>query len=132
MHEYSMTTQIVESVLKEASERSAKRVVEVHLTIGSLTFLNPEQVKFWYNLLTEGTIMEKSRLRIERKEGTVTCRRCGYEGNFNYEDDPLYHVPIPTLLCPRCRNIVEIVTGKECTIKSIKMVVQKDGEPVKV
>ncbi len=123
MHEYSMTTQIVENVLKEAERHEAKRVVEVHLIMGNLTFLNPEQVRFWYKVLTKGTVMEKSRLRIEMKEGSIKCRRCGYEGNFSYEDDPLYHVPIPTLLCPRCRNIVEIVEGKECTIKNVKMVV---------
>jgi len=116
-----MTTQIIESVLKEAQNRGAKRVIEVHLILGSLTFLNPEQVRFWFKVLTKGTIMESSRLRIKRKEGTVRCDKCGYEGDFNYEDDPLYHVLIPTLLCPKCESIVEIVEGKECTIKSIKL-----------
>jgi len=123
VHEYSVTTQIVENVLKEAEKHSAKRVAEVRLILGSLTFLNPEQVRFWYKILTKDTIMERSRLRIKRKGGTVRCRKCGYEGNFNYEDDPLYHVPIPTLSCPKCGGIVEIVEGKECTIKSVKMVV---------
>jgi len=118
-----MTTQIVESILKEANKREAKRVVEVHLVLGSLTFLNPEQVRFWYKALSKGTVLEKSRLHMKKKEGTVRCRGCGFEGKLNYEDDPTYHVPIPTLLCPRCRNIVEIIDGKECTIKSVKMIV---------
>jgi len=123
MHEYSITTQIVKSVLEEAKNREAKKILEVHLVIGSLTFLNPEQVRFWYKALAKGTLLEKSRLRIEKKEGRVRCPSCGYEGSFKYEDDPIYHVPFPVLSCPKCGGIVEIIGGRECTIKSIKMVV---------
>jgi Zn finger protein HypA/HybF involved in hydrogenase expression len=52
MHEYSITTQIVESVIEEAKKREAKNVLEVHLVLGDLTFLNPQQVNFWYEALT--------------------------------------------------------------------------------
>lgn len=123
MHEGSVTTQIVENVLEEAGKHEAKRVAEVHLVIGKLTFLNPEQVRFWYEALTKDTIMEGSKLRIEEKNGLVRCSGCGYEGGFRYEDDPIYHVPTPTLRCPECRGIVEIVGGRECLIKSVKLVV---------
>ena len=123
MHEYSITTQIVESVIEEAKKREAKNVLEVHLVLGDLTFLNPEQVKFWYEVLTESTILEKSRLQIERREGGVRCPSCEYEGGFKHDEDPVYHVPFPVLSCPSCGGIVEVVAGKECTIKSIKMVV---------
>ena len=123
MHEGSITTQIVESVLKEANQQKAKKVIEVHLVIGSLTFLNPEQVKFWYEMLTKETIMENSRLVVEENQGTVRCSRCDYEGSFKYVDDPALHAPIPTLQCPKCENIVEIVSGKDCIVKSIKMLI---------
>ena len=123
MHEGSVTTQIVESVLEEAGKHEAKRVAEVHLVIGKLTFLNPEQVRFWYEVLTKDTIMEGSKLRIEEKNGLVRCSECGYEGGFKYEDDPIYHIPTPTLRCPKCGGIVEIVGGRGCLIKSVKLVV---------
>lgn len=123
MHEYSITTQIVDSVIEEAKKREAKNVLEVHLVLGDLNFLNPEQVKFWYEALIESTILEKSRLHIERRKGRVRCPSCGYEGGFKYDNDPVYHVPFPVLSCQNCGGIVEIVAGKECTIKSIKMVV---------
>lgn len=123
MHEYSMTTQIVENVLKEARKHNAKKVVEVHLTIGKLTFLGVEQVSFSYDVLVKGTIMDSSKLYIEETDGTIRCAKCGYKGSFNYEDDPVYHVQIPTLLCPKCANTVKIVGGRECTIKSVKLVV---------
>ena len=118
-----MTTQILHSVLEEAEKHKAKKVTEVHLIIGKLTFLGLEQVCFAYETLTKGTIMEGSKLIIDEQEGVVKCSDCGYEGGFKYEDDSMYHIPVPTLKCPQCGSVVNIVAGKECTIKSIKMMV---------
>lgn len=118
-----MTTQIVENVLQEAQKHKANKVIEVHLVIGQLTFLGIEQVRFSYNALAKGTIMEDSELLIEEKKAEVKCIKCGYKGNFPYEDDPSYHLPTPTLHCPKCGGIVKIVGGKECTIKRVKLVI---------
>ncbi len=123
MHEFFMTTQIVENVLKEAEKHRAKKVTEVNLIIGKLTFLGLEQVRFSYDVLVKGTIMEGSKLYIEEKNGVVKCSSCGYEGDFMYEDDPMFHVPTPTLHCPKCEGVVDIVRGRECTIKSVKLIV---------
>jgi len=123
VHEFSVTSQIVQSVLAEAEKRGAKKVNEVQLVVGKLTFLGLEQVRFAYEVLTKGTIMEGSKLVIEEQEGMVQCGNCGYEGDFKYQDDPLYHVPVPTLTCPKCSNPVKIKAGKECTIRNIKMLV---------
>jgi len=122
VHEFSMTTQIVETVLQEAEKHKAKKVTEVHLVIGKLTFLGLEQVRFSYDVLVKDTIMEGSKLYIEEKSGVVKCSSCGYEGDFMYEDDPMYHLPTPTLRCPKCGGVVDIVGGRECTIKSVKLV----------
>jgi len=123
VHEFSVTSQIVQNALAEAEKRGAKKVTEVDLVVGKLTFLGLEQVRFAFEVLTKDTILEGAKLVIEDQEGIVKCKNCGYEGGFKYEDDPLYHVPIPTLKCPKCGSIVEITAGKECTIKSIKMMV---------
>jgi len=123
VHEFSVTNQIVQSVLTEAEKRGAKKVTEVYLTIGKLTFLGLEQVRFAYEALAKDTILEGSQLIIEEQEGIVKCSNCGYQGDFKYQDDPLYHVPVPTLKCPKCTSTVTITAGKECTIKNIKMLV---------
>jgi len=123
-----MTTQIVENVLREAKEHNAKGVAEVHLVIGKLTFLGLEQVRFCYKVITEGTIMENSKLLIETKDGVVKCGSCGYEGSFNYEDDPVYHISIPTLQCPKCGGTVDIIGGRECLIKSVKLIVEEGSQ----
>jgi len=123
VHEFSITSQIVHNVLLEAEKRRAKKVTAVQLTIGKLTFLGLEQVRFAFEILTKGTIAEGSTLTIEEQEGAVKCGNCGYEGGFKYVDDPMFHVPVPTLKCPQCGNAVNITAGKECTINSIKMMI---------
>ena len=122
MHELSITTQIIESVLEEAKKQDAKKVIEVQLVIGKMTFLGTEQVRFSYTILVEDTIMKGSKLIIEEKDGSIECSSCGYRGKIPFEDDPAYHVPIPTLRCPKCGEAAKIIEGKECTIRSIRMV----------
>ena len=128
MHEFSVTSQIVEAVLKEAKKHNAQKIVEVHLDIGKLTFLGLEQVRFSYEVLVKGTIMDGSKLYIREKDGIVKCRNCGYEGGFKYEDDPMYHIPTPTLHCPKCEKTIEIVAGRECTIRDVKLLIERSGK----
>ena len=123
MHEFSVTSQIVQYALAEAAKRNAKKIVGVYLVVGKLTFLGLDQVRFSYEVLTKGTIMEDSKLFIEEQEGLVKCNHCDYEGGFKYEDDETYHMLVPTLKCPKCGSLVSITSGKECTIKSIKMLI---------
>ncbi len=118
-----MTSQIVQCALQEAEKNNARKVLEVHLVIGKLTFLGLEQVRFAYETLVKGTVMEDSKLFIEERDGVVKCSNCGYEGDFQYQNDPIYHLSTPTLHCPRCGSLVEIVGGRECLIKSMKLVV---------
>jgi hydrogenase nickel incorporation protein HypA/HybF len=122
LHELSMTSQIVESVLEEAKKHGAKKVMEVHLVIGKLTFLGVEQVRFAYKILVEDTIMNGSKLIIKEKEGVIECPNCRYKGCLEMGDDLMYHVPSPILKCPECGETAKIVEGKELTIESIKMV----------
>ncbi|MFH0897580.1 MAG: hydrogenase maturation nickel metallochaperone HypA [Candidatus Bathyarchaeota archaeon] len=123
MHEFSMTSQIVNSVLEEAKKRGAKKVLEVHLIIGKFTLLVVEQIRFSYRMLVEGTIMEGSKLFIQRQKGKVKCDGCGYEGAVNIKDDPIYHLSFPSLICPKCGSSTRIVEGRECLVKSAKLVI---------
>jgi len=123
VHEGTITTALVKSVLKEADERKAKKVIEVDVDVGQLTFLNPEQVRFWFQILTKDTILEGSRLVIEEREGVVRCSQCGYEGGFKYADDSAFHLRVPTLQCPQCDALVEIVDGKDCIVRRVRMLV---------
>ena len=128
MHEFAMATQIVESILEEAKRHDAKKVAEVHLIIGKLTFLGVDQIRFSYEILVKDTIMKDSELIIREQDGVIECPICGFKGAVSFEDDPLYHVPVPTLRCLKCGEAAKIVEGKECTIESIRILKQQENK----
>jgi hydrogenase nickel incorporation protein HypA/HybF len=128
VHELAMATQLVEAVLEEAKKNDAKKVSEVNLTIGKLTFLGVDQMRFSYGILTKDTIMQDSKLVIKEKDGVIECSNCGFKGPIPIKDDPAYHVPMPSLKCPKCGKLAKVVEGKECTIDSIRILKQQEKE----
>jgi len=116
-----MANSIVETVLSEARKRNARSVLEVQLVVGRLTMLGLEQLRYCYRLLTKDTPLEHSKLRIEQEESRVHCENCMFEGPIQFKQEPQYHLIFPTLECPRCGGGVEIVAGRGCFIKSVKL-----------
>lgn len=121
MHEFSVMTQIVDSILEEAKKRDAKRVEEVDLEIGDFTMLGEEQMRFAYDVLSKNTILQGSKLNIKHLKGKVECA-CGYKGTIKL-DDSVPHRMVPILECPECHNAAKIVEGRECVVRNIRMVV---------
>jgi hydrogenase nickel incorporation protein HypA/HybF len=121
MHEFSMTSQIVEAVISEAVKQHAVKVIEVEVGIGDLTFLGIEQVRFAYEILTEKTIAEGSKLTIKQIPGGGRCDSCGYDGPLSYLSDEQFHMMIPTFNCPRCGRPLSISAGRECVIKRMRI-----------
>ncbi len=122
MHEYSMMTQIVDSILGEAKQRNATKVEEVDLEIGEYTLLGEEQLRFAFELMTRDTILHGAKLNLKRIRGKIKCHTCGYEGPMPVnEDSP--HRTVPVLSCPSCNGVAEITEGRECLVRNIRMVV---------
>jgi hydrogenase nickel incorporation protein HypA/HybF len=119
MHEFSMTSQIVEAMLGEAKKQGALKVAEVEVEIGDLTFLGIEQVRFAYKILTDNTIAKDSELKIAQIPGRGKCDGCGYDGPLAYLDQEELHMIVPTFNCPRCGRHLTISAGQECIIKRI-------------
>ena len=120
MHEFSTMQGIVSAIREEGRKHNAKAITKVWLEIGELTFLGEEQLRFAFDVLTEGTEMEGAELIIQKVEPKVRCE-CGYEGKVNYDEKEEFHIQFPILRCPVCGNNVEIVSGKECLIKNIEI-----------
>jgi hydrogenase nickel incorporation protein HypA/HybF len=122
MHEFSVMTQIVDSIMAEATKRQAKKIEAVDLEVGEYTMLGDEQLKFAYEVLSkENPLLEGSELNIKHLKGRIKCK-CGFEGDVRpAEDSP--HKIVPILECPQCCGAAEIVVGRECVIRNIRMVV---------
>ncbi len=122
-----MAQQIFNIVMKVAKENEVKKILEINLEIGKLTFLNPDQLKFALKILSENTIAQDAEIRIEIVQPEIQCDNCGYTGKISY-NGPEYHTvyPIMFLKCPKCGNLdVKIIKGRECNIKNIKAIRQE-------
>jgi len=121
MHEYSLMKNIVDTVIEEANRRKAKSVSEVHIVIGELAFVGEEQARMWFDLLKEKTILKRARLFMEEEKGKVKCPNCSYEGSIENLDVADHHAAFPAIGCPKCGSPVEIISGKDCIVKTVKL-----------
>lgn len=127
MHDISISQAIAETVLKEARDKKARRVLSLKLEIGELTFLSPEQIRFWLKELFKGTLAEGIKIHIKKILSLIRCKSCSYEGdmglNTDLGDDYLRHTYFPIMKCPKCSSFsLEIKKGKECLVKQIRII----------
>lgn len=121
MHEFSTMQHIVEVILSEAQKHHPEKITRVNLKIGELTFLGIEQLRFAFQVLSRGTLLENAELTIDNVKPMIRCTTCGYNGDTDYDERPDMHFMIPLLKCPRCGKDIEIVKGRECTVTNIEM-----------
>lgn len=121
MHEFSVMSQIFQSVMEEAKRRNASRIEEVDLEIGEFTMLGDEQMRFSFEVLAKDTIMEGAKLNIRPLKGRISCA-CGYEGGVKIDENSP-HRAMPILECPKCGAGAKVTEGRECVVRNIRMVV---------
>lgn len=121
MHELSMVSNIIDIAIHEAKKRNATSIIEVNLVVGKYSMLGLEQLCFCYDLLIKDTLLKNSKLDIEHEDGKIHCDNCKYEGLIQLKEEPEYHIIFPTLVCPKCGNPAEIISGRDCYIKSLKV-----------
>jgi len=126
MHELSMADAIVKTVLDAAEKNQAEQILEVTIEIGKLTMLNPEQLRFLLDVLTEDTLLQDSEIIIEEIPVEIECKLCNYKGSTELDDSDHY---LMIVKCPECgERDLEIITGRECNVKSIK--IEKNDEEI--
>jgi hydrogenase nickel incorporation protein HypA/HybF len=120
MHEYSIMVDIVKAALSAIENYDVENVEKVFLDVGELTFLNPEQLKFCFNVLTKENALVNAELVITQKNAEIECKSCDYKGELKKrpEED---HYRIPILFCPKCEGEVKLLSGRECILRNIKM-----------
>jgi len=119
MHEFSIATDIMETVSEFAAAHPDKQILEIYLQIGELTCIEAGQLKFCYESIVKGTNLDNSTLQIESRPALVKCPHCDYEGPpRRWEEGTTFSVP--TLQCPQCGRATEATAGHECVIKSIR------------
>ena len=122
MHEYSIATSIVETVLELAKQQNAKKIIEVRMKIGKLRVISVDQLKFSYEILSKNTLLQGSQLNIQEVAGSVKCPNCGYANEIETSDDS-FHFGMPSMVCPSCGDNLSIEDGYECLITKVRMLI---------
>lgn len=110
MHELWLCKSILQIIKQNALEKNCKRVKKVVLEIGQLIAVEKNSLLFSFNVITEGTLAEKSTLEIHDIPGQARCESCQKLVPLQqYYDE-----------CPLCGSHVLTVTqGEELRIKSM-------------
>lgn len=121
MHEFSISSEVAQTVLDTAREKGGGKVISILLEIGEITLLNAEQVRFWVEELLKGTIAEGAEIRVKTTKVHIECESCNYQGRpvFDPKEGAGFLGPF---YCPKCKTFrVEVKKGNECTLRQIRM-----------
>ena len=120
MHEFSISDEIVRSVLDAAKEKNGKKVLSIQLEIGELALLNVEQVTFWIHELFKGSIAEGAKVKVRTIKARIECESCGYKGGVNLDRQDRFQHTLP-YSCPKCHSFqIRVEKGRECHLKNIQ------------
>ena len=116
MHELSYATFILNTILetvKNSNFKNIKRISRIKLEVGELTFINIEQLKFAFQVISKSTLCEGAEIEVKLIKPYVICGNCSYRGELDIVDDLI-------VTCPKCNSpSLKIEGGREFNIKNI-------------
>ena len=112
MHEMSLAEGIIQLIEDAARDQGFAHVRAVWLEIGRLSSVEPEALRFSFDVVTRGSLAEGARLEIIDVPGTAWCLACSR------------NVELPALheACPRCGGYqVQVTGGTEMRVKELEV-----------
>jgi len=104
---------IVDTVEKEREKQQADAVESIELDIGMLSGVEMDAFYFAWNAGVNKTILQKTRLKINRPPAKAKCSSCGHVFAAASSFDP----------CPECGNpFCDVISGKELRIKRLTVI----------
>ena len=113
MHELSIVESVVDSVTESLARYPGAHVVEVRLRVGALAAAVEDSLQFCFEIATEGTPLEGSRLKVKMLPIVMYCARCAAEVELE---------GVQSFRCPRCGELVgDLRQGRELEIEAIEI-----------
>lgn len=107
MHELSL----VEEILRISADASNGRpVTRVVLKVGQLSCVMPEALRFCFDSVKAGTVLQNATLELHSIPGRARCQDCGAD----YALEELYQ----PCACGSCRRT--LVQGQELVIQTVE------------
>ncbi len=113
MHEMSLCESILDILKDQAAKDSFTRVKRVAVDIGPLSCVEPEALKFGFDVVTRGSLAEGAILEISRPSAEALCLSCFKTVQVNARFD----------CCPKCGSeALQVVSGEELKIRELEVV----------
>lgn len=108
MHEYSIAYDLYATARTAALAHNATKVKKIHVDVGKMAMVNPEQVIYLFDMIKEDDpLFLEAVLDCKDVEPQTRCQ-CGYEGTEVY-------------VCPKCGALPELVKGREIVVTNIEI-----------
>ncbi|MGD0737263.1 MAG: hydrogenase maturation nickel metallochaperone HypA [Terracidiphilus sp.] len=113
MHELSIVSSVVETVMESLAAYPGARVVEVRLRVGALSAVIEDSLQFCFGIAAEGTPLEKARLVVTIVPVVMHCAGC---------DADVELESVQSFRCPRCdAPCFDLRQGRELEIESFEI-----------
>jgi len=111
MHELSIASSIVKTVLQEIDTRKLNKVTQIGLRIGALTDIVPDSLQFGFKAITKDSVLAETNLLIETIPIKGSCKECQSD----------FEVIEFVFICPNCAsNKIDMNQGNELEIAYIE------------
>jgi hydrogenase nickel incorporation protein HypA/HybF len=112
MHEMGIACSILEAVANEERRHAGVRATRVGVRIGELAAIDPEALRFCFEVLIRGTEQDGLQLEIDRVQRKHRCRDCKEEFVIRDYD----------FRCPRCGTVsVDFASGDELELTFVEV-----------
>ena len=112
MHELSLCEGILQILEEQSRTQCFIRVHRVCLEIGALASVEPEALHFNFDVVTQGTLAEGSRLEIVTVPAQAWCLPCGEKVSIRQYFDA----------CPQCgSHQLQVIEGEELRIQQLEV-----------
>jgi hydrogenase nickel incorporation protein HypA/HybF len=110
MHELSLLENVREILENHAVSQNFTRVTKVTLEIGKLSSVEPDALRFGFDVVMKDSLADNAELIISELNGLGLCQHCGLQVELETLYDP----------CPHCGSpLVKITQGAEMKIKDL-------------
>ena len=110
MHELPITESILEIAQRHGVQAGATRISDIYLVIGQLSSVIDDSIRFYWDMISEGTLAEGARLHFRRVPAEFSCLDC--EAKYQPEGEDFS--------CPQCGGArVKLTAGSEFQVEAI-------------
>jgi hydrogenase nickel incorporation protein HypA/HybF len=94
MHELTICEALLERIEQERATRRFSHVRRVRVEIGHFSCVDPDALRYAFEIMNRETFLEHTILQIDRPRGRATCLACGAEVEVESRQDD----------CPVCKS----------------------------